>query len=94
MLFLKCANEVFEEEIKTIMEWDNIPHEDGEDETYFFIWEEAWWGNIKWESENIGVAPDKAFVAIERDNASLEGVMKFILWKNIITILLKKEFKK
>jgi len=75
LLFLKRANDVFEEEIEAIMERDNISREDAEDETYFFIPEEARWDNIKKETENIGIALDKAFAAIERDNTSLEGVM-------------------
>jgi len=33
------------------------------------------WETIKKQIENIGIALDKAFAAIERENTSLEGVM-------------------
>jgi len=36
---------------------------------------EARWLEVKKATENIGVALDKAFAAIERENTSLEGVM-------------------
>lgn len=75
LLFLKRSNDVFEEEVETIMERDGISKKDAEDETYFYLPTEARWENIKKETENIGVALDKAFAAIERENTSLEGVM-------------------
>ncbi len=75
LLFLKRANDVFEEEVETIMERDGIKQEDAEDETYFKIPKEARWEEVKKVTENIGVALDKAFASIERDNTSLEGVM-------------------
>lgn len=75
LLFLKRSNDVFEEEVENIMERDGISREDAEDETYFFVPEEARWSTIKKETENIGIALDKAFAAIERENTSLEGVM-------------------
>lgn len=75
LLFLKRANDVFEEEVETIMSRDGINRKDAEEETYFFIPKEARWENIKKHTENIGVVLDKAFAAIERENTSLEGVM-------------------
>lgn len=75
LLFLKRANDVFEEEVETIMERDGVKLEVAEDETYFKIPKEARWEEVKKATENIGVALDKAFAAIERENTSLEGVM-------------------
>jgi len=75
LLFLKRSNDVFEEEVETIMERDGISREDAEDETYFQLPEESRWDTIKKQTENIGIALDKAFAAIERENTSLEGVM-------------------
>ena len=66
---------MFEEEVETIMERDGLSREDAEDETYFHIPPEARWNEIKKQTENIGVALDKAFAAIERENTLLEGVM-------------------
>lgn len=75
LLFLKRSNDVFEEEVATIMQRENIAREDAEDETYFQLPEEARWGEITSKTENIGIALDIAFAAIERDNTTLEGVM-------------------
>lgn len=75
LLFLKRANDVFEEEVETIMEKDKLSREDAETETFFQIPVEARWNELKKHTENIGVALDKAFAAIERENTSLEGVM-------------------
>lgn len=75
LLFLKRSNDVFEEEVENIMARDGISREDAEDETYFQLPEESRWDTIKKQTENIGIALDKAFAAIERENTSLEGVM-------------------
>ena len=75
LLFLKRSNDVFLEEVATIMQREGISREDAEDETYFQLPTEARWETIKSQTENIGVALDKAFAAIERENTSLEGVM-------------------
>mgnify|MGYP003636676829 CR=1 FL=1 len=75
LLFLKRSNDVFEEEVENIMDKDGISREDAEDETYFFLPPEARWDELKKATENIGVALDKAFAAIERDNTTLEGVV-------------------
>lgn len=75
LLFLKRANDVFDEEVDTIMKRDGIKREEAEEETYFKIPKEARWEEVKKVTENIGVALDKAFAAIERENTMLEGVM-------------------
>jgi type I restriction enzyme M protein len=75
LLFLKRSNDVFEEEVEAIMNRDGISREDAEDETYFQMPIESRWETIKKETENIGIALDKAFAGIERENTSLEGVM-------------------
>ncbi|WP_053978176.1 type I restriction-modification system subunit M [Mangrovimonas xylaniphaga] len=75
LLFLKRSNDVFEEEVENIMECEGYSREEAEDETYFFLPEESRWDNLKKHTENIGIALDKAFAAIERENTSLEGVM-------------------
>lgn len=75
LLFLKRANDVFEEEVENIMRRDGIGRDEAEQETYFFIPKEARWEEIKKATENIGVALDKGFAAIERENTSLEGVL-------------------
>src|SRR5207237_3924740 len=68
LLFLKRANDVFEEEVQIIVDRDGISRQDAEDETYFKIPPEARWDEIKKHTENIGVALDKGFAAIEREN--------------------------
>jgi len=75
LLFLKRSNDVFEEEVEKKMEEEGISREDAEDESFFQLPEEARWDNIKKITENIGIALDKAFAAIERENTNLEGVM-------------------
>lgn len=75
LLFLKRSNDVFEEEVEAIMERDNISREDAEEETYFQLPSESKWESVTKETENIGIALDKAFAAIERENTGLEGVM-------------------
>ncbi|RZJ55988.1 MAG: SAM-dependent DNA methyltransferase [Flavobacterium sp.] len=75
LLFLKRSNDVFEEEVENIMKRDGVSREDAEDETYFQMPVESRWETIKKETENIGIALDKAFAGIERENTSLEGVM-------------------
>ncbi|SMB92099.1 type I restriction-modification system, M subunit [Hymenobacter roseosalivarius DSM 11622] len=75
LLFLKRANDVFEEEVDLIIARDGVSREEAEDETYFKMPPEARWAEVKKATENIGVALDKAFAAIERENTQLEGVM-------------------
>lgn len=75
LLFLKRSNDVFEEEVEAIMQREGISREDAKDETHFVMPPEARWEELKKATENIGVAIDKAFAAIERENTTLEGVM-------------------
>lgn len=75
LLFLKRANDVFEEEVQILMKKDGLSQSEAEEETYFVIPKEARWAEVKKHTENIGVALDKAFAAIESENTSLEGVL-------------------
>ncbi|TXD83867.1 SAM-dependent DNA methyltransferase [Subsaximicrobium wynnwilliamsii] len=75
LLFLKRSNDVFEEEVEQIMKRDKVSREIAEDDTYFQLPPESRWESIKKHTENIGIALDKAFAAMERENTSLEGVM-------------------
>lgn len=75
LLFLKRANDVFEEEVSTVMERDGLTREEAEDEAYFKMPPESRWEYLKSVTENIGIALDKAFAAIERENTQLEGVL-------------------
>src|ERR1700753_1776146 len=58
LLFLKRANDVFDEEVETIMERDGISREDAEEEPFFKLPAEARWDELKKVTENIGVALD------------------------------------
>lgn len=79
LLFLKRVNDVFEEEVDTIMQREGISREDAEDETFFKVPQEARWEELKKYTENIGIKLDEAFAAIERENNkgtnNLEGVL-------------------
>ena len=77
LLFLKRANDVFEEEVENLMQQDDCSRAEAEEATYFRVPVEARWDTVKQATENIGVALDKAFAAIERENPEqhLEGVM-------------------
>ncbi|RCH53771.1 type I restriction endonuclease subunit M [Mucilaginibacter hurinus] len=76
LLFLKRANDVYEEEVINIMERDNLSREEAEEEPFIKLPAEAQWEELKKVTENIGVALDKAFAAIERENTKyLEGVL-------------------
>lgn len=77
LLFLKRANDVFEEEVESLIEKEGYSRAEAEDATYFTVPPEARWEALKKVTENIGVALDKAFAAIERENTelNLEGVM-------------------
>lgn len=75
LLFLKRANDVFAEDVERIMREEDADRAEAEDETFFKIPPEARWAYIIAQTENIGVALDKAFAAIENKNTGLEGVM-------------------
>ena len=78
LLFLKRANDVFDEEVENIMKKENLSKKDAEEEPYFRVPQEARWTILTAKTENIGEALDKAFAAIEKDNTQLEGVMTAI----------------
>ena len=78
LLFLKRANEQFEEEAHLAVANEGISLEEAlEDEDYhqFFIPNDAYWSELTKKTENIGQALDKAFALIEEHNPQLEGVM-------------------
>ncbi|MFK7980128.1 MAG: type I restriction-modification system subunit M N-terminal domain-containing protein, partial [Saprospiraceae bacterium] len=75
LLFLNRSNDVFAEEVEQIMEREGISRADAEDESYLQLPPQARWEHIIKATENIGIALDKAFAAIENENTSLEGVM-------------------
>lgn len=85
LLFLKRANDVFEEEVQTILSKEGLSKEEAEsdpDYHQFYLPEEARWNYISSKTENIGEAIDKAFAAIEEYNTSLEGVMTAVHFGN------------
>lgn len=77
LLFLKRVNDVFEEEVEAEMKAEKCMRAEAEAAAYFNVPPAARWEELKKETENIGVALDKAFAAIENHNtdAKLEGVM-------------------
>ncbi|WP_147535650.1 type I restriction-modification system subunit M [Bacillus marasmi] len=79
LLFLKRLNDVFVETAKRIEE------EEGDDygwydhdEHQFFVPERARWVHIQSLTQDIGDAINKAFEALEEENASLQGVLATI----------------
>ncbi len=79
LLFLKRLNDVFVETAKRIEE------EEGDDygwfdrdEHQFFVPERARWTHIKAQTQDIGDTINKAFEALEEDNAALQGVLATI----------------
>lgn len=86
LLFLKRANDVFEEEVQNLMNTQSLPREEAEsDPDYhrFFLPEEARWNFLTAKTENIGETIDKAFASIEENNANtLEGVMTAVHFGN------------
>ncbi len=78
LLFLKRANDQFQEEAEHAVKDENITLQEAlEDEDYhqFFIAKDAYWSELTKKTENIGQALDKAFALIEEHNSELEGVM-------------------
>ncbi|RTQ47505.1 SAM-dependent DNA methyltransferase [Hymenobacter gummosus] len=77
LLFLKRVNDVFEEEVDKLMQEEGYSRAEAEDATYLKVPAEARWEALKKVTENIGVALDKAFAAIEYQNTELklEGVL-------------------
>jgi len=85
LLFLKRANDVFEEENERLIEKEGFDLEEAAgDPDYhrFFIPDTARWQSIIEKTENIGEAIDEALAAIEEENPSLEGVMTAVHFGN------------
>jgi len=85
LLFLKRANDVFEEEVEKLVKEDGWDAEDAEaDPDYhkFFLPDNARWKFIIEKTENIGEAIDEALASIEEENPSLEGVMTAVHFGN------------
>ena len=71
LLFLKRANDVFEEEVENLVKQNGITTEDAEsdpDYHQFFMPANARWTQLTKKTENIGEAIDKAFASIEENN--------------------------
>lgn len=78
LLFLKRANDVFEEEVEKLVQEDDWSVKEAEsDPDYhkFFLPENARWKTLIEKTENIGEAIDEALASIEEENTNLEGVM-------------------
>lgn len=77
LLFLKRANDVFEEEVESIMAKEKVSRMIAEDDAFVFIPKKARWQFIISKTENIGIALDQCFAEIEEKNPdlNLEGVL-------------------
>jgi len=77
LLFLKRVNDVFEEEVEALVATEKIARQEAEDSTFFKLPDVARWEYLKSITENVGIALDKAFAAIEESNAKLriDGVL-------------------
>jgi len=87
LLFLKRANDVFEEEVEKTMETDGLSRVEAEEERdyhQFYVPAAARWKTITEKTENIGETIDKAFASIEEENPGLdiEGVMTAVHFGN------------
>jgi len=85
LLFLKRANDVFEEEVEKLVQkngWTKKAAESDPDYHKFFLPENARWKVIIEKTENIGEAIDEALASIEEENPSLEGVMTAVHFGN------------
>jgi type I restriction enzyme M protein len=87
LLFLKRANDVFEEEVERVMKENEISRQAAEEERdyhQFYMPAAARWKTVTEKTESIGEAIDKAFAAIEEKNPKLniEGVMTAVHFGN------------
>jgi type I restriction enzyme M protein len=87
LLFLKRANDVFDEEVERHMAEKKLSRpevEEERDDLKFFVPPEARWQKITGITENIGVVIDEAFAAIEENNPNLkiEGVLSAVHFGN------------
>ncbi|KAA9023565.1 type I restriction-modification system subunit M [Niallia endozanthoxylica] len=79
LLFLKRLNDVFVETAKRIEEEEDDDYGwYDRDEHQFFVPERARWANIQSQTQDIGDTINKAFEALEEENASLQGVLATI----------------
>jgi len=85
LLFLKRANDVFEEEVERLVQeegWSIEEAESDPDYHQFFLPENARWKVIVEKTDNIGEAIDEALASIEEENPNLEGVMTAVHFGN------------
>lgn len=87
LLFLKRANDVFEEEVEREMKEKGISRQAAEEERDYhqcYMPAAARWKTVTEQTENIGEAIDKAFAVIEEENPELkiEGVMTAVHFGN------------
>jgi type I restriction enzyme M protein len=79
LLFLKRLNDVFVETATRIeKEEDDDYGWHDRDEHQFFVPERARWNHIQAQTQDIGDTINKAFEALEEENASLQGVLATI----------------
>lgn len=84
LLFLKRLNDQFEEKAEQLEKQGKPKKAAWDDPDYhaFFVPKEARWEEISKTFENIGEKIDKASVALERANPSLEGVLTNISYND------------
>lgn len=85
LLFLKRANDVFQEETENLVKEENMKKKDAEsdpDYHQFFLPKISRWKTLIEKTENIGEAIDEALAAIEKENTNLEGVMTAVHFGN------------
>jgi type I restriction enzyme M protein len=85
LLFLKRANDVFEEEVERVVEEEGVSKKEADEDRdfhRFYVPPSARWQPITEKTENIGEAIDKAFAAIEEENPRIEGVMTAVHFGN------------
>ncbi|GEL07091.1 type I restriction-modification system subunit M [Salisediminibacterium halotolerans] len=79
LLFLKRLSDVFVEKAIEIEQEENDDYGwHDPDEHQFFVPERARWGHIQIQTNDIGNEINKAFEALEEQNASLQGVLATI----------------
>jgi len=79
-LFLKRMSDRFEEEAHELIKQGEAPEDAWNDPDYhaFFVPERARWSDIRKLTSNIGDSLNKACIALEEHNATLEGVLRGI----------------
>jgi len=85
LLFLKRANDVFEEEITKLVHEDGLSEKEASSDPDYhqcYLPRNARWKTIIDKTENIGQSIDEALAAIEESNPNLEGVMTAVHFGN------------